>query len=426
MRASLACCLAASFVAAARAQQPQQTPAATPPPQTQPAPSPQPSATPADTGAAAQARIARARGLAVTGNFTAAAELEAARSEAQADDAARDVASILLMGVYLWQGNYTRADALLGESFDQAQGPRDEKATRLYFALAGQTVNGVRSRLERYRDFGLNHAGIDLPAEARADAAQMRSLLERVVEQARQIAEANARSLATDAVALLEDAAAVRLSLARTDNDRTRWQRTLADARQRLVASESRRRGVVAAGRPGGGAPGANPNSAASSNRGAAEAGGNVAAPAKQPVPATANAGSASQTPPPQTPAGGTSANDSPSQPQQGAVPSTGVGNGAAGKPSSPVSVGSLADRATEKFQPSYPPAARQVGARGVVTVYLLVNEKGQVESIERASGHPLLQNSAKEAARRWKFRPTLVNGQPVRVSGYISFNFAI
>ncbi|HEX8353066.1 MAG TPA: TonB family protein, partial [Pyrinomonadaceae bacterium] len=62
----------------------------------------------------------------------------------------------------------------------------------------------------------------------------------------------------------------------------------------------------------------------------------------------------------------------------------------------------------------------------GNVTVYLVVNEKGDVESVQRADGPQQLQQAAAEAARRWKFNPTVVDGRPVRVTGFLSFSFAL
>lgn len=131
--------------------------------------------------AGVQSRIERARSLAAIGSFTAAAsELETILAGTN-DDAVRDVVRILLMGVYLKQSNYTRADNLLDESF-KARTRGNENTTRVYFALAGSLVNGVRSRIDRYREFGLNAASLELPAEARSDIDQLRVLLERVVE----------------------------------------------------------------------------------------------------------------------------------------------------------------------------------------------------------------------------------------------------
>ncbi|HYP52804.1 MAG TPA: tetratricopeptide repeat protein, partial [Pyrinomonadaceae bacterium] len=159
-RLGLVFCLFAASCVAARAQAAAEQPAA-------------------GNANAAQARLERARTLAAVGNLqAAAAELEAMRGE-PADDSARYVARILLMSIYVMQGGYSRADGLLQESFD-ARTAGGENSTRLYFALAGQLINGVRLRLDRYRDFGLNYTSLDLPPEARADVDQMRSLLERV------------------------------------------------------------------------------------------------------------------------------------------------------------------------------------------------------------------------------------------------------
>ncbi len=90
------------------------------------------------------------------------------------------------------------------------------------------------------------------------------------------------------------------------------------------------------------------------------------------------------------------------------------------------MNVGSLLDRATQKIAPVYPSTARAARVSGVVTVYLLVDENGAVAGVQRTNGPVMLQQAAIDAARRWKFRPLVVDGRPVRVAGYISFNFAL
>ena len=54
------------------------------------------------------------------------------------------------------------------------------------------------------------------------------------------------------------------------------------------------------------------------------------------------------------------------------------------------------------------------------------VDEKGNVIAAEAVSGHPLLQSAAVDAARATRFKPTVVDGKPVRVSGVISYNFKL
>jgi TonB family protein len=88
------------------------------------------------------------------------------------------------------------------------------------------------------------------------------------------------------------------------------------------------------------------------------------------------------------------------------------------------ISGGVLNGKATSLPKPSYPPAARAVGASGAVSVQVLIDENGDVISAAAVSGHPLLRAAAVEAARGAKFAPTQLNGSPVKVSGVITYNF--
>jgi len=69
---------------------------------------------------------------------------------------------------------------------------------------------------------------------------------------------------------------------------------------------------------------------------------------------------------------------------------------------------------------------ARQIRAQGSVNVQILVDEQGKVISAQTVSGHPLLTLAAKEAALRARFTPTILNGQPVKVQGVITYNFVL
>jgi TonB family protein len=86
---------------------------------------------------------------------------------------------------------------------------------------------------------------------------------------------------------------------------------------------------------------------------------------------------------------------------------------------------GVLNGKAISLPKPPYPPAARAVKASGAVTVQVLIDEAGNVISAEAVSGHPLLRAASVEAARSAQFSPTRLSGQPVKVSGVITYNFA-
>ena len=88
------------------------------------------------------------------------------------------------------------------------------------------------------------------------------------------------------------------------------------------------------------------------------------------------------------------------------------------------VSGGVLNGRATSLPKPAYPAAAKAVRAAGAVSVQVLISESGSVISANAVSGHPLLRAAAEGAARGARFSPTLLSGQPVKVSGVITYNF--
>ena len=88
------------------------------------------------------------------------------------------------------------------------------------------------------------------------------------------------------------------------------------------------------------------------------------------------------------------------------------------------VSGGVLNGKAISLPKPGYPPAAKAVRAGGSVSVQVLIDEQGHVVSASAVSGHPLLQQAAVAAARGARFSPTLLSGQPVKVSGVITYNF--
>jgi TonB family protein len=88
------------------------------------------------------------------------------------------------------------------------------------------------------------------------------------------------------------------------------------------------------------------------------------------------------------------------------------------------ISGGILNGKAVSLPKPPYPDAARAVKASGAVGVKVLIDETGSVISAEAVSGHPLLRAASVQAALAAKFSPTQLSGQPVKVSGVITYNF--
>ena len=92
--------------------------------------------------------------------------------------------------------------------------------------------------------------------------------------------------------------------------------------------------------------------------------------------------------------------------------------------PRAPISGGVLNGKAISLPKPAYPPIARSAHASGTVVVQVTIDENGNVISAHAVSGHPLLQAVSVAAARGARFSPTKLSGQPVKVTGVITYNF--
>ncbi len=336
-------------------------------------------------------RIERARALAAAHQLQqAATELENIRVTVN-DVALKNVTTLMLIGIHLEEGNYGRSQALLEESF-QARSTQKDESIRTYFAMVGQTLNGIRAHVARYRSFGINPGASDLPVEANTDLERIRGLLERVVAQAREVSTEAGRSY--DALALQEDVLGLRLSLARDSADREKWQADYVAVRERLASTQIQ---VASIGRSAAldavTARIPNPFSA-------------------KPVEAAPGASStASANPDSSTSAIGTAPSLTPVA-SEGPEPKL-------------ISTGPLSGRETKRVTPSYPALARTTGVSGTVRVFAIVDENGKVW-VTNSEGPTLLRRAAEDAARGWTFPPTLVSGKPVRVAGYIDFDFKL
>lgn len=78
------------------------------------------------------------------------------------------------------------------------------------------------------------------------------------------------------------------------------------------------------------------------------------------------------------------------------------------------------------KVQPAYPPLARAARIQGVVVLAAIIGKEGTIENLHVLSGHPMLTAAAIDAVRQWRYRPYILNGEPVEVETQITVNFSL
>ncbi len=364
-------------------------------------------------------RISKAKAFIAVRNYNAAIyELENIRRES-GDTAVHSVVNVLLMNSYLEQGDYKRAQDFLNE-FYSVQKTTKPNAAASYASVAGQVVKSARNRAGRYHALGLSVTDRTLPLEALNDLEKMRETLELVITQSKEIGKTPARS--ADAMGLLEEATNSRTMLARDDYDARHWKDEVADTREQMTNSRSV---VLSAVNE------ITPNQVATTTK-PVEQPPIVMQPvmdtktnatrdreAKTAEKITLETAVAKIDPPVYIPSAPQPVKEEP-KPVAESPKTEPV------KSNDPIDVGSLVAYATKQPQPIYPPAARTMRTTGIVKVEVTVNETGDVSDVQKTSGPSMLQNAAKDAIRKWKFKPFVRDGQPVKAMGFVSFNFSL
>jgi protein TonB len=90
------------------------------------------------------------------------------------------------------------------------------------------------------------------------------------------------------------------------------------------------------------------------------------------------------------------------------------------------VSAGVTQGMLIRKVTPTYPPLARTARVQGTVLLAAIIDKDGSVANLHVISGHPLLTQAALDAVKQWRYKPYILNGEPVQVDTQVTVNFTL
>ena len=85
-----------------------------------------------------------------------------------------------------------------------------------------------------------------------------------------------------------------------------------------------------------------------------------------------------------------------------------------------------LAGSLVRRVQPAYPALARSARIQGTVVLSAVISKAGTMENLRVVSGHPLLVAAAMEAVSQWRYRPYILNHEPIEVETQIIVSFSL
>src|SRR5207253_9769070 len=75
------------------------------------------------------------------------------------------------------------------------------------------------------------------------------------------------------------------------------------------------------------------------------------------------------------------------------------------------------------RVQPAYPPLARSARIQGQVVLAAVISKEGMIENLRVLEGHPMPVRAALDAVSQWRYRPYILNNEPVDVETRITVN---
>jgi protein TonB len=78
------------------------------------------------------------------------------------------------------------------------------------------------------------------------------------------------------------------------------------------------------------------------------------------------------------------------------------------------------------RVEPVYPTLPKQLGKGGRVELRATIATDGSIQSLQVVSGDPLFYQSALEAVRQWRYRPTVLNGEPVEIDTFVTVIYSV
>jgi protein TonB len=85
-----------------------------------------------------------------------------------------------------------------------------------------------------------------------------------------------------------------------------------------------------------------------------------------------------------------------------------------------------LVGRLVNRVRPDYPYPAKTAHVQGAVVLAAIISKAGTIEDLRVLSGHPMLVAAAIKAVSQWRYRPYILNGEPVEVETQITVNFTL
>jgi len=90
------------------------------------------------------------------------------------------------------------------------------------------------------------------------------------------------------------------------------------------------------------------------------------------------------------------------------------------------VSQGVLQGSLIHDVKPVYPPIAKAARVSGSVVLQATISKDGSIENLRVVNGHPMLVQAALDAVKQWRYKPYVLNGEPVEVETQITVNFTL